>query len=630
MTLLIWNHEHETAREQLRTQFDFSLREAGSRIEQRIAAYEQTLRGVQGVLTFIDMHERDALAAYVASLQFDANFSGIQTIGVAEQLPLGGKAAHIAAMRRLGFADYSVRPDGWRRIYAPIIQSEPNATPNPVHPGYDVWPDPVWRQAMERARDSGLATISGTVMLAAEDMSSPHPGFVMCLPIYAPGQPHDSLDHRRDNLTGWVFATFRITDLMDSLYGESPLGIVFTIYDGVDLSDTNVLYRSSSHDRGQGRSAAIASNEYLVIAGHTWTLSARTSENFEERFGHKTPSLIAGGGAGLSLLLAMLVWLMATGKVRAQQLAESMTKDLRIAMRHTEAAREFLSDALDFNKTILLNSPVPTGVYTATGLCILANEAYAQLVGTTRETLLEQNFRTIVPCQQSELLTDCLTALEQQTPQRREINFVTPFGKQIWIEARILPSKLNGEDHLLIQFIDLTERKRLEEELRHMAFQDSLTQLPNRRLLLDRLKQASRVSKREGAYLAVLFIDLNKFKELNDTHGHDIGDQLLIAVAHRLQRAVRDADTVARLGGDEFVVLLEGLGAEPSQASEYANFVADKIGQSLREGYLLGDIAYRGSASVGIQLVLGDQDDPDQILKEADTAMYVVKKGVAR
>lgn len=288
-----------------------------------------------------------------------------------------------------------------------------------------------------------------------------------------------------------------------------------------------------------------------------------------------------------------------------------------------------LSEALNFNKTILLNSPLPIGVYAANGQCILANEAYAKIAGTTRDALLEQNFNNIASWQASGLLQDCLAALKHYTPRHREIKVVNCFGKKTWVDCQILPTRLNGEYHLLMQFTDLTERKQMEEKLRHIAFHDSLTRLPNRRLLLDRLKKALRNSSRQNSHVAVLFLDLNKFKQLNDSHGHDVGDRLLIEVAHRLQQLVRDNDTVARLGGDEFVVLLEGLSAIPEQAAEQADVIATKIRSALSEEYIFGDIRHLGSASIGIKLFLGDQGDPDQILKEADAAMYEAKKGLA-
>ena len=289
-----------------------------------------------------------------------------------------------------------------------------------------------------------------------------------------------------------------------------------------------------------------------------------------------------------------------------------------------------LADAVAFNETILLNSPVPVGVYAATGQCVLANDAYAELVATTRDALLAQNFHNIDSWQNSSLLGDCMIALAQHVPQHREANVVTSFGKEIWIDYQIIPTLLNGIDHLLIQFHDLSTRKSMEEELRHVAMHDSLTRLPNRRLLLDRISHALRTSKRQGIYFAILFLDLNKLKVLNDTHGHEAGDMLLIEVAKRLLHVVRDSDTVARFGGDEFVVLLEGGSAEKDQAAKHANSVADKIHEALSVEYILGDIRHQSSASIGIELFLGDERNPEQLLKEADATMYKAKKKFQR
>ena len=129
-----------------------------------------------------------------------------------------------------------------------------------------------------------------------------------------------------------------------------------------------------------------------------------------------------------------------------------------------------LADALEFNKTILLNSPIPVGVYAASGQCVLANDAYAQFVGATCEALRAQNFHNIASWQQTPLLGDCLTALAHHVPQQRDAHVVSSFGKEVWFEYRILPTQLNGTDHLLIQFLDLTVRKQMEEELRHLAY----------------------------------------------------------------------------------------------------------------------------------------------------------------
>jgi diguanylate cyclase (GGDEF)-like protein len=166
----------------------------------------------------------------------------------------------------------------------------------------------------------------------------------------------------------------------------------------------------------------------------------------------------------------------------------------------------------------------------------------------------------------------------------------------------------------------------VENELRDAATHDFLTGLPNRRLLLDRLERALRVSRRQNTYLAVLFLDLDKFKLLNDNHSHDAGDKLLKEVAGRLQSELRDSDTVARIGGDEFVVLLEGLGPTRESAVSHSELISGKLRASTAVEYDLDGIPYKGSISIGIRIYNGNNVSPDGILKDADTAMYKDKR----
>ncbi|NJD05515.1 MAG: diguanylate cyclase [Methylococcaceae bacterium] len=285
-----------------------------------------------------------------------------------------------------------------------------------------------------------------------------------------------------------------------------------------------------------------------------------------------------------------------------------------------------LVDALNFTQTILLNSPLPMGVYAATGACITANEAYARLVGGTQQALMAQNFNDIAAWTDTGLLDDVLGALADRSPRQREIRVRSSFHQSVWLDCRVFPVQLNGEPHVLIQFIDLTERKSIEDKLRLSAFHDELTQLPNRRLLLDRLEQAMLNSKRHNSHLAVLFLDLNRFKQLNDTHGHHVGDQMLMEVALRLRQTVRECDTVARLGGDEFVVLLEGLGPNPDLAEHHAAAIADKIRRKLATEYRWGEIRHQGSASLGVVLFLAETLSPVEVLRAADAAMYESKR----
>ncbi len=172
---------------------------------------------------------------------------------------------------------------------------------------------------------------------------------------------------------------------------------------------------------------------------------------------------------------------------------------------------------------------------------------------------------------------------------------------------------------------EVAERKMADDEIRNLAYHDALTRLPNRRLLFDRLQHAIAASSRSGRYCALLFIDLDNFKTLNDTLGHDAGDLLLQEVSRRLATCLREGDTAARLGGDEFVVLLENLSENAQEAATQAETTGEKIHGALNQTYQLANHEYNGTPSIGVTLFTDHQDTVDELLKRADLAMYHAK-----
>ncbi|OGS72610.1 MAG: hypothetical protein A2063_00650 [Gallionellales bacterium GWA2_60_142] len=194
-----------------------------------------------------------------------------------------------------------------------------------------------------------------------------------------------------------------------------------------------------------------------------------------------------------------------------------------------------------------------------------------------------------------------------------------------WLTISAVRNEKQEVTNYVAIFMDISERKRAEEEIQRLAFYDTLTELPNRRLLLDRLIQSLIASERSGSFGALLFMDMDNFKILNDTQGHDVGDMLLIEVARRLKTSVRESDTVARLGGDEFVVILQGLGSSELLAANQAEDIAEKIVAALSETYRLGAHEHHSSVSIGVGLFHGRSTTVDELLKRADTAMYQAK-----
>ena len=172
---------------------------------------------------------------------------------------------------------------------------------------------------------------------------------------------------------------------------------------------------------------------------------------------------------------------------------------------------------------------------------------------------------------------------------------------------------------------DITERKLAEAQIQRLAFYDELTGLPNRRLLMDRLERAVAASTREGCHGALLFLDLDNFKGINDTLGHEWGDRLLVQVGARVSACVRATDTVARLGGDEFVVVIEGLHAEEAEAAAEAEAVAQKVLAALNQPYQIEGCEMHSTPSIGIALFRDAQQPVQELLKRADLAMYQAK-----
>jgi len=196
---------------------------------------------------------------------------------------------------------------------------------------------------------------------------------------------------------------------------------------------------------------------------------------------------------------------------------------------------------------------------------------------------------------------------------------------QKWLTISAVKDDEGAVTHYVGAQYDITERKKAEEKINELAFFDQLTGLPNRTLLMDRLRQAMTNSIRSGGYGALLLIDLDHFKTLNDTLGHDIGDTLLQQVARRLTDCVRAGDTAARVGGDEFVVILTDLSQVGMSAATQTELVGEKIIAALNQPYLLKDATYRSTPSIGASLFNGDQIEIEVLLKQADLAMYRAK-----
>jgi diguanylate cyclase (GGDEF)-like protein/PAS domain S-box-containing protein len=313
--------------------------------------------------------------------------------------------------------------------------------------------------------------------------------------------------------------------------------------------------------------------------------------------------------------------------------------NLRLAVAIAEKIRteEALKKSEEWHRIVFETSP-SAGIVWWPGFVVVAWNRQAEvLFGWRREDVVGRPFdQFLMPeVEKSEFLPRLYCESGENAPQLlpHSINRnLTRDGRTItceWFNSWL--PECPGEPRSIISLAtDITERQRLEEQIHHLAFYDPLTALPNRRLLHDRFELVVAGVSRNAQYGALLFIDLDNFKPLNDQHGHEAGDQLLIDVSRRLQGGVRGCDTVARFGGDEFIVLLGGLNVEQPKAVREAEAIAGKLLEYLTRPYVLNNAAgevfeHCCSASIGIALFDG-QSKADEILRSADNAMYRAKK----
>ena len=308
---------------------------------------------------------------------------------------------------------------------------------------------------------------------------------------------------------------------------------------------------------------------------------------------------------------------------------EMQNEALRQSQLELERSRDRYVDFYDF-------SPVGYLTLSALGLISQINLTGAAMLGTERARLRHQRFANYVADDyRDNWYRQFMMAIAHDDKLTCELALQNNNGVRSF--AQLVCLRLNKPDEppvLRIVLTDISERIRDEEAIRKLAFYDALTHLPNRRLLDDRLDQAMATSKRSGKYAALMFIDLDNFKPLNDRYGHGMGDLLLVEVARRISTCMRETDTVARFGGDEFVVLLSELDADMAVSSTEASIVADKIRSTLAEPYQL-KIHSKGKAetaaehhctsSIGVILFINHEVSREDILRCADMAMYQAK-----
>ncbi|AUD13944.1 MULTISPECIES: diguanylate cyclase domain-containing protein [unclassified Planococcus (in: firmicutes)] len=292
---------------------------------------------------------------------------------------------------------------------------------------------------------------------------------------------------------------------------------------------------------------------------------------------------------------------------------------LKHELKRTENILESYKDALNYAALVL--------IWDISGMIEFANENFKKLTGFESSELTGMNIQSIGQAIMSgQQLAHLQSVLKKGEIWRGQVRSLKKNGQPFWVDATIIPLfDVEGRIYQMLSILfDITDRKEMEEQLHHMAYHDPLTNLPNRRMMVKHFREMEAKSNRTGDQVAVLYIDGDNFKEINDLHGHEIGDEFIHQFARALERSIRKYDVAARIGGDEFLILLPGISAINSR-KQIENIIS-RIQQTLKDGWAINGRQFSPTCSIGSALYPEDGSEFEELIQKADHALYEAKK----
>ena len=594
-------------------------------LQSGIDEYWEKLFAVRALMDSSDQITREEFEYFANSLI--AGRPAIFNVGWLPRVKRAERAAHEMEAARDGIGDYHIRtivPDGSlpaspeRDEYFPKFYST-EARTSRVY-GLDLNDDGIRSQTIAHVRDNNVLSISPPIVLYTGQ--GDRRGFWAGLPVYARGLPHETLEDRRRNLRGIVQGVFQVGVMIDAIFAgvKSPARLYLFPADST-LSDLPIYYTSHLgkaviEPKSQIELAGGLHKSFPLTFGDVqWTMvltpePLRLAPTVRDR-----SRVVLIFGLLLSAGLASFIWAMRRNGRKLQtaynQLAASNAK-------YENKSTQFGAALNNMMQGLLL--------YDRDGKLAVFNRRFAKLFHVPWERWENAALGTTMP-ETMQLVHD-LTGITQKNPEKTMAEHQAIMSRNetgaIMFEltdgstfsAATTPVRGGG---FVVTFEDITDRRAAEAKIRHMAHYDALTDLPNRTMFYDKMQELlARVP--QGASFAVFSMDLDHFKSVNDTFGHQAGDELLQAVARRMRGCIRDTDIVTRLGGDEFAILQLILG-QPKDTTA----LAARLIKAVSEPYHIDGHQIIVGISIGIAVAPGDGTDPNQLMKDADMALYRAK-----
>jgi diguanylate cyclase (GGDEF)-like protein len=645
--------------------FDTIAANATVQVERRFAAYFEVLVGLRAMFDTVHEVSREDFQRYADALALKRNYPGYQVLNFAPYVSAAAKPAFEKAQQNDPSLPPGVRfvitPPGDRDGYHPFTLIEPLAE-NRQYLGKDIAASPPVRASLERARDTGNLSSSAQVFQPGGENAQV--GIAVRLPVYRIGKPLNTVEERRLAYLGSVGAGIWIHEMLAGLPGV-PEGVRLRLFDGGTESPAQEkgtpdaapgakpakLLFDTAGQQPPSADGSLLHQQSFRLAGRVWVVEASAPMASDvSTLERMLPAGILMAGSLMSALLAAVLFSRIGSQRRAIALAHDMTRSLRLTH---DIARELATDGEFDSAVAFILSSVGAQQGWQAAACWTADDsdevrcldAWAESTDDALQGFARALRGTRWPRQGGPLDTawatdrllwrlipagDAPAAWDQAAGHcGLQVSAVVPvhagthhvalefFSRAPIGLEREIEVFMRSTANQLAQFLN---RKQAETALRYSANHDALTGLASRLLLQERLTHAIQRAARQDAKVAVMFMDLDRFKHINDSLGHSAGDVLLRDFAERLRKCLRDSDTVARFGGDEFVVILEGL----NNADDVV-VPLTKVRNLFISPFDVNGRELRGTASIGISVFPDDGQDAEALLANADAAMYRAK-----
>ncbi len=613
----LWQYQSEQTQALAQTRFERQAPAAADVVRQRVDAKGDLLMGMRGLLVVNPQLSRSDFEQVAGSLQLETRHVSVRNLHFTRYVPASERQAfeeraranaHLDGSLPLDFAIHPAlaQPEYYVVDYVWPVQG------NEEVQGLEVHSQPANLDSFVLARESGSLVISAPFTLAQQD-GGPARAVNIRLPVFTPQQ-----DGQPVRFLGTVGAIITVAALVQDLRQRGYLaGLLMSVHDMGPALRREVSPGLALYGAEDVPADGMRLDQDIPVGGRVWRARFAPSQPFLTPQEARLPAIFAAGALVMTALLTALVGLLVRRRLQALAFAQSAASSARESETRFRAV---------FNQAAVGMAQVNSD----TGELVRANRRFCDIVGYPPEQARQLRMQDVIhpdDLERGQALLRQLVAGEI-AEYRLEKRYRRKDGSAVWVDVTASAMRADGARtrYHVVVVQDITQRRNTEEELRYLAYNDLLTGLPNRRLLLDRLEQALAMAMRHKTWGAVLLLDLDHFKTINETRGHDAGDRLLRLTAERLRASLGSDVTLARQGGDEFVVVLKEVGEQSEQAAAHAEEVARSAIQALHQPFELGGgETHHTTLSIGITLFDGDGEPAEELLKRSELAMYDAK-----